>query len=180
MPKFRTVLLLCLLSPVAALAQAVPTSGSNQHVQVGGEFTYTLPDYGQQDAQGASGFVSYDFSRFVGVEADAHFGTLRAPGSIREKSFLVGPRFFYHAGRFTPYVRATIGRAFFQGQGLSLIQGNTTTNYTAFGFGGGLEIRATRRILIRAVDGEFQRWTNFPPSNLSPLVLSSGVAFRFH
>src|SRR5580698_6555651 len=90
-------------------AQALPTAVAHGSLQVGGGYSYGMPDYGQKNIQGGSGFVDFDFRPHFGVEADAHILALITPDDLAEDSYLVGPRYILPRGRFNFYAKALVG-----------------------------------------------------------------------
>ena len=50
--------------------------------------------------------------------------------------------------------------------------------YFTYAGGGGLDIRATDHITIRAIDVEAQKWPNYG-NGLSPIVVTVGAAYHF-
>jgi len=101
----------------------------------------------------------------------------RGPADIGEDSYLVGPRYVFHYGRFHPYAKALLGIGRFQYQYDTVP--HTTYTYKIYAFGGGLDIQATHHINVRAIDLEYQRWPGYPPSGLTPIVGTIGVAYAF-
>jgi hypothetical protein len=119
---------------------------------------------------GLSVYGTFDFSRHLGVQGDIHKLSLSRPG---EDSYLFGPRYVFHYHHYNPYLK-------FQG-GLSRFQTkyNTAYTYKIYAFGGGLDFHFREHINIRAIDIEYQRWFQFPPEGISPLVGTVGVAYAF-
>jgi hypothetical protein len=161
-------------------AQAVPTAYRASSLQLGGGFTFVRPDYGGRVIGGLSIYGDYDFTRHLGVEGDMHFANLMTPSDISEDSYLIGPRYRFHYGRFTPYAKALFGLGRFGYQALGPNRSQTSTyTYGVFSFGGGLDLRATKQLNVRAFDFEYQDWPGFKNNGLSPLVMTIGVAYSF-
>lgn len=179
--KLRTLIgcFVCVLglTPLSH-AQAIPTASRVSHLQFGGGYAYARSDYGK-NIQGISVYGDYDFTRHLGIEGDLHFVNIITPGDVGEKSYLVGPRYRFHYGRFTPYAKVLFGVGQFQYQYPTYGFHNTTYTYGAYAFGGGVDMRATRHINIRPFDFEFQRWPSFKQSGLTPIVMSFGAAYTF-
>jgi len=53
-----------------------------------------------------------------------------------------------------------------------------TGRFTTIAFGGGIDLRVTRRISIRAIDAEYQFYPSFLGSDLQPYGLSAGIGYR--
>jgi hypothetical protein len=155
-------------------AQAVPTASSTGEIQIGAAGTFINSDYAKNQ-KGFSIYGDFDFFHHVGIEGDLHFALI-TPNDISENSYLLGPRYSWHYKRFHPYAKALfgIGRFGFQ-QGY--FPSASTSTFGQFALGGGLDFQASHHINVRAFDVEFQRWPNFPPNGLSPIVYNFGVAY---
>jgi opacity protein-like surface antigen len=172
--------LACVLSTTSvARAQALPTATSQGRLQVGAGYTYANPDYGQKSIQGASGFVDFDFGQHLGVEADVHYVAFVTPLDLAENSYLIGPRIMLSRNRFTLYGKILAGYGDLVVQEEQDNIGHPSGFYFAYAGGGGLDIRATDRITVRAIDFEAQKWPNYG-NGLSPIVITVGAAYRFH
>ena len=168
----------CLLGfSTLAPAQAVPTATRSGYLQAGGGVSLGRPDYTDVTDQGVSAWVDFDFTSHIGVEAIYHNTSLKTPKDVGEDTYLVGPRYVFHKGRYNPYVKILggIGIIKFQPDNAP----HTSYTYTAFAGGGGLDIRATNHISIRAIDIEAQMWPSFKPNSLSPFVATVGVSYTF-
>jgi hypothetical protein len=155
-------------------AQAVPTASSTGNIQIGVAGTFINSDYGKNQ-KGFSVYGDFDFFHNVGIEGDIHLALI-TPNDISENSYLLGPRYSWHYKRFHPYAKALfgIGRFGFQ---RGYFPSASTSTYGQFALGGGLDFQASRHINVRAFDVEFQRWPNFAPNGLSPIVYNFGVAY---
>jgi hypothetical protein len=159
-------------------AQAVPTASRASHLQFGGGFSYSKPDYGVS-IKGLSVYGNYDFTRHLGVEGDLHFLNLITPRDIGEKSYLIGPRYRFHYRRLTPYAKVLFGIGQFQYQSPSHGPHTTTYTYGVYAFGGGIDLRATKHINLRPFDFEYQKWPGFGKAGLTPIVMTFGAAYAF-
>ena len=50
--------------------------------------------------------------------------------------------------------------------------------FTALAFGGGVDLKLTKRISLRAVDVEYQYWPLWGNSTLSPYGASMGIGYK--
>jgi hypothetical protein len=155
--------------------QAVPTASRSGSAQIGGAATFISPDYTQQYIKGISIYGDYDIGQHLGVEGDIHI-SVSTPGDISENSYLLGPRYKWHHKRFEPYAKVLVGLGRFGFQSGSTAEPATFT-YFQFAPGGGLDVRATRHINVRAFDVEFQKWPGFDSHGLSPIAYTIGVAY---
>lgn len=161
-------------------AQAIPTATRSGSLQLGLGATYARPDYGRKGIEGVTVYGDYDFSRHFGVEGDLHFVTLFTPEDIAENTYLIGPRYRFQYRRLTPYAKAMFGFGQFKYQYPSIYGKASTYTYGVYSFGGGLDLRATRHINVRAFDFEYQKWPGYPVHGLSPIVMTVGAAYTFH
>ena len=175
----RHILIGCFASVLSLTSwshgQASPTASRTGSMQIGIAGTFISPDYTEQYIKGISIYGNYDIGQHLGVEGDMHFSVI-TPGDISENSYLLGPRYKWHQKRFEPYVKVLVGlgRFGFQTGGFPVA---STFTYFQFAPGGGLDIRATRHINVRAFDVEFQKWPGFNPNGLSPIAYTIGVAY---
>jgi hypothetical protein len=158
-------------------SQAVPTASRAGVMQIGGGWSMASPDYAQKNIQGASIYGTFDFTRHFGVEGDIHLVRLVKPTNISEDSYLLGPRYVIRHNRFSPYAKALFGIGRFN----YLFENAPTASYTykIYALGGGLDVQATHRINVRAIDFEYQNWPGYGTSGLTPFVGTIGVAYAF-
>jgi Outer membrane protein beta-barrel domain len=161
----------------SAHAQALPTATARGSLQAGAGFTYAKPDYGQISIKGVSAFADFDIAEHLGVEADIHYIALVTPTDLAENSYLIGPRFLLPHGRYTLYGKALVGIGDLVIQEQQDNMGQQAGGFFAYALGGGIDIRATDRITVRAIDVETQHWSY--QTGLTPLVVTIGAAYRF-
>lgn len=161
----------------AGHAQALPTAVGHGALQVGGGWTYGMPDYGAKNIQGVSAYADFDFTQHIGVEASYHYISLITPTDLGENSIFVGPRYVYPHGRFKFYGKALIGIGTINIQEVQDNPQGGAGNYLAFGAGAGVDILATKHINVRAIDFEYQHW-NYQ-TGLTPFAITIGAAYRF-
>jgi hypothetical protein len=145
-------------------------------MQVGINGSFIQPDYGGKHSEGLGVYGTFDFTQHIGIEGDIHF-SVRTPTDIAEHSYLLGPRYVFHKKRYHPYAKVLFGLGTFSTQYDA--QPNFSYNYGIYDFGGGLDIKATRKINIRAFDFEYQKWPGFAPHALSPYLITIGAAYNF-
>jgi hypothetical protein len=166
-------------------AQASPTAvRGGGDIQAGAGYTFIDSDYQNssrsQNIQGFTIWGNYGITHIFGVEAEAHFGTLITPQDIQEKSYLVGPKATYHRGKAALYGKLMFGRATINTtEPNDHATRNTfpgSANFNTYAFGGGLEYRVKHHYNLR-VDLEEQKWPDFEPHTLSPILITVGVAY---
>ena len=159
-------------------AQALPAATRSLSFEAGGGISIASPDYSFGTIKGFSVFGAADLRSGIGIDVEYHDTNLFTPHDIGEKTFLVGLRYGRHERRFYPYIKGLAGEGTFTFQ-QGYYPATTSSNYTVFAFGGGLEYRASQRIMLRLVDAEYQDWTTFSPSNLTPIVYTFGAAYHY-
>lgn len=157
-------------------AQAVPTATKSGTLQLGIGGSIVSPDYGQLKSKAITIYSDFDFRRHIGVEGEIHYG-LTKPSGIGESTYLVGPRLYTTRSIFTPYAKVLLGMGSISYQ--IPLKPNYSETYLAYAFGGGLDIKVTRFLNVRAIDFELQKWPGFTPNTLSPYVTTIGVAYSF-
>ena len=162
----------------AVHAQALPSAtGGGLNIQVGAGVSIAEPDYGDKNVKGVSFFGNVDLPIGLGLDVEYHDTNIVTPLDLGESSFMGGLRYGHLTHRFYPYgkVLAGVGTLSFQ-QGYYVTSSSST--HGAYAFGGGLDYRLKRHIVIRPIDVEYQKWT-YQPNGLTPLVFTFGVAYRF-
>jgi Outer membrane protein beta-barrel domain len=159
-------------------AQALPTATAAGSFQIGVGYTTANPDYGQKYIQGVTGFADFDFGLHLGVEADVHYVAFITPLDLAENTYLIGPRFIYPHGRFKIYGKVLAGYGDLVIQEYQDNIGRPAGFYFTYAGGGGIDVRATDHITIRAIDVEAQKWPNYG-NGLSPIVYTVGAAYHF-
>jgi hypothetical protein len=173
------VLIAFSLTIVSARAQVVPAATAHTlSISAGGLGSIFQPDYaGEGIAQtspnrlyGIGAYVDVHFSRWIQVEGEGHWMRFneRFQPPNGEDTYLVGPRVpiaTFH--RVTPYGKFLVGL----GTGPFL-----TGNTFVLDYGGGVDVKLTRRFTLRAFDFEYQQWRVNP--TLYPYGGSVGVSYR--
>jgi len=194
--KRSIIALLFSLTAVAALTahgQVVPSATARgMSIAAGGEVSGFQPDYygnGIPQAAPLSGylagigtFVDVKFTPWIQIEGEARWMRLNKPlGGIYEDNYLVGPRlpiYKAHFWRATPYAKVLIGYG-----KLNFEDGNGWGRYTDIAYGGGLDVKATKRITLKLPDFEFQQWPQWSEGagtyTLFPYGVSVGASYRF-
>jgi hypothetical protein len=154
-------------------AQANPTATALSNLQIGGGFSYARTDYGQKGDKGLTVFGDYDIGLHWGVEAAYHYLSIATPDQVSENSFTGGPRFIYRRHHFKLYAKGVIGLG-----RITIPYARVNETDFIFAGGGGVEYLIGRHVTLRPVDVEYQHWSF--QSGLTPTVLTTGVAYRFH
>jgi opacity protein-like surface antigen len=132
---------------------------------------------------GWNGSAAFNLNRWLGVAADfsGHYGSPSVLGftvpftNANQHSFLFGPRVTYRSGdRFTPFGHALFGGA--AGKLDAFGFGISETTF-AMAFGGGLDVRLTDRIAVRAAQIDYLQ-TRFGGDRQNSYRLGAGIVFR--
>lgn len=180
---------------LSARAQVVPTATKSPFsLTVGGMGSVFQPDYAgdwvpespgsnylipaaqasNYPLYGVGTYVDVKFTRWVQIEAECRWLRFNQFLGISEDNYLIGPRIPIHRfWKANVYGKALIGDA-----RMTYFPGSLRYNSTDIAFGGGADIKLTKRISIRAFDAEYQyypKWSNF---TLSPYGASVGVSYK--
>ena len=191
--RFIAVLfsLLFAAGSLSACAQAAPSAYSQRFtIDVGALGSVYQPDYrgggfaqtGPYRLYGTGAFVDVKLTRYVQFEAEAHWLRFNPYLNIREDNYLIGPRLPIERLRYKralPYAKVLVGYSRMNFEYDSILG-----HYTDFAFGGGVDVKLTKRISLRAIDFEYQKWlgwpnvSGFPNSTLSPYGGSVGISYK--
>ncbi len=134
---------------------------------------YPVAEAASQPLIGPGAYVDMRFSRWVQLEAEGRWLRFNRFQDIHQDNYLVGPRVpVYHFWKATVSGKALIG---FSRMDLGY---GYHGNFTALAFGGGVDVRLTKRISIRAFDGEYQYWPSWGNSSISPYGASAGIGYK--
>ena len=169
----RLLTVLCVLVGGASLlqAQAKPTAARTGDLQLGVDYVGGKSDY-NGGVKGEGFYTTFDFTRRFGGEFDIHQANTSS-GSVYERTYEIGARYYKNYGRVAPYAKVMIGRGVF-----NFPFGEANLAYNMFALGGGADVRITRYLNARA-DYEYQFWESFPPNGLNPQLFTIGVAYHF-
>jgi hypothetical protein len=137
-------------------------------------YWYPVAMAGNQPLLGAGVYVDVKLSRWVQIEAEGRWLRFHQYAGVNEDNYLIGPRVsILQAGRTTVYAKALGGYS-----KMDFGTGNGNGQFTALAFGGGLEMRLSKRISLRAADFEYQYWPVWGNSTLLPYGASMGIGYR--
>jgi len=180
--------LFCILIAAGALsahAQVVPAAvGRGLSITAGGMASAFQPDYAgggvastsSNRLYGVGAYVDVKFTRWFQIEAEGRWLRFNQIDNINQDNYLIGPRLpipHLHIWRATPYAKALIGYG-----KMNFELNEAHGRFTDIAYGGGVDIKLTKRISIRAIDFEFQQWPKWLSSSLSPYGASVGVGYK--
>jgi hypothetical protein len=179
---------------IAAGAQVVPSaSGREVSVTAGGMASIFQPDFANewissstcyycvpvaqasnQPLFGVGAYVDVRLRRWVQFEAEGRWSRFNAFQGITQDNYLIGPRLpVYRLWKATVYGKALGGFS-----NMNFGSGVGTGQYTTFAVGGGVDVKLTKRISLRAADFEYQLYPWWVNSTLSPYGASVGVGYK--
>lgn len=170
---------------LAAQAQKLPTATApGAYLAVGGTYSGFEAQYPQRLLGGAGVYADLNIRRHLGIEGEVRFLRQNQIFGSHETTYMGGPRYEFHSGRYSPYLKALIGGGRLV---LPTVNGFATGygTYTALAFGGGLDVNLTSKIKVRAFDFEYQDWPNFyipggPQQALTPYGVSAGLSYQVY
>jgi len=158
---------------------------------VGAGYSYVhtnapVGDCGCFSMNGGYGWLGYHVGHgfaVVGELAAQHASNIANTGAdLTLTSFLAGPRYTSHSfGRLQPFAQALLGGVHASG---ALSPGNTglgsSTGFAAIA-GGGLAIRLTEHVSLRAIEADYYytRLNNGTNDHQNNLRIGAGLVFRF-
>jgi hypothetical protein len=201
MKRFGALVFLILLAAgaIAARSQSVPAATARQFsITAGGMASIFQPDYagmwGGKECQptslpevcypvaqsssqplfGAGAYVDVKLTRWVQIEAEGRWQRFNRFDGIYQDNYLIGPRVpIFHFRRSSVYAKALAGysKMYFDPYG-------DHGKFTALAFGGGMDVKLTKRLSFRAVDVEYQYWPLWGNSTVSPYGASMGFGYK--
>jgi len=174
MRKFIGLALLVCMFSLAAFAQE---TGSTPKAEIFGGYQYTRFD-GGTNANGWNTSLTGNLNNWFGIAADFSGAYKSQNGaSFNNYTYTFGPVVSYrHNENFTPFAHFLAGgfRASAAFGGLS-----GSDNGFAMMFGGGLDVKASRRIAVRAVQFDWLSLHSNGASDNNNMRISTGLLFRY-
>jgi opacity protein-like surface antigen len=129
---------------------------------------------------GIGAYVDVKFSRWLQFEGEARFSRFNQYQNIHQDNYLVGPRIPIHRyGRFTPYAKALVGiTSMDMGPNPNDAGPDPTGRFLTIAYGGGVDMKLTKRFTLRPVDVEYQQVPSWFGSSVSPYGASVGIGYK--
>jgi len=175
MRKFVGLAFLLAVCSLAAFAQE--GSYSTPKAEIFGGYQYTRFD-GGANANGWNSAVAGNLNNWFGVAADFSGAyTSQAGVSFHNYTYTFGPVVSYRKNEnFTPFVHFLAGGF----HGSASFQGTSGTgNGFAMMVGGGLDVKATRRLALRAVQFDWLSLHSNGVTDNNNMRLSTGILLRY-
>jgi Outer membrane protein beta-barrel domain len=192
MRRFFPALFFVVLAAGAVFSRAQVAPSAYAHgmsITAGGEVSAFQPDYAglgvpQESTNrlyGIAAFVDAKFTPWIQIEGEGRWLRFNQLDGIYEDTYLIGPRLPIYKLRYkriTPYGKFLIGFG-----RLNFEDHNGWGRYTDLTYGGGLDIKLTKRITARLPDFEYQQWPKWSEGGaktytLWPYGISAGVSYR--
>ena len=171
---------ICLILIVSLSAMGQQQQPEFRRVEIFGGYSHLIGDQ-----QGFNTSATVNINKWFGIVGDFS----RQSSKITEQNFtekitanmyLFGPQFSYRGNkRVTPFARVLLGAATVKSKATL---GNQSVEFSetnfSYGAGGGLDIRVTKNIAIRAVQADYIHTSAFGEGQHNGR-LSFGVVFRF-
>jgi hypothetical protein len=193
MRRFGAVLFSILLAAgaVCVRAQVVPAATGRQvSITAGGMVSIFQPDFAgdwpaplylpvaessSQPLIGAGAYVDVRLRRWFQIEAEGRWLRFNQYQGIHQDNYLIGPKIpVYHFRKTTVYSKALAGFSRMQYDSYG-----DHGQYTDLAFGGGMDMKLTKRLSLRAADFEYHYWPWWNNSSLSPYGASVGIGYKF-
>ncbi|MGD0681183.1 MAG: outer membrane beta-barrel protein [Terracidiphilus sp.] len=123
---------------------------------------------------GVGAYVDLKLTRWVQIEAEGRWLRWNQYEDLSQDNYLIGPKVpVYHFWRSNVYAKALGGFS-----KMNYGPGIGTGRYTDLAFGGGMDVKLTRRLSLRAADFEYHYWPKWENSTLSPYGASMGIGYK--
>jgi hypothetical protein len=179
-----------LITGTVAGAQVVSSATGRQvSITAGGIASIFQPDYiggynsngvvaqaSKNPLFGVGAYVDLRFSRWVQIEAEGRWMRWNQFEGIYQDNYLIGPRLpVYRFRRATVYGKVLAGYAKMD---FGSVLGDFRGRFTDMAFGGGVDVKLTKHIRLRAADVEYQYYPYWGNYTLSPYGASVGIGYK--
>lgn len=187
MRRYAAFLFVCFLCAGAlnARAQVAPSAYRGQlSLTAGGFGSVFQPDYAgggipsssPYRLYGAGAYADLKVTRWVQVEGEARWLRFNSFVNITEDNYLIGPRLPIHRFSWlgaTPYGKALIGMG-----RMTFEYNKAYGHFTDVALGGGVDLKVSKRLSVRAFDFEYQLWPNWINGTIKPYGASVGIGYK--
>lgn len=134
---------------------------------------YPVSGFNNQPLLGVGAYVDVRLRRWLQIEAEGRWLRFNRYEDMHQDNYLIGPRLpLYRFGKATVYGKVLGGFAKMD------LGGGEYGRFTDIAFGGGVDVKLTRRISLRALDAEYQYWPTWGNSTLKPYGASVGMSYK--
>jgi len=174
----RKLMGLALLVSLASLAAFAQEGGNTPKAEIFGGYQYTRFD-GGLNANGWNTSLTGNLNNWFGIAADFSGAYKSQNGvSFNNYTYTFGPVISYrHNATFTPFAHFLAGgnRASASISGV----GSGSDNGFAMMFGGGLDVKASQHLALRAVQFDWLSLHSNGASDNNNMRISTGILFRY-
>jgi hypothetical protein len=174
----RKLMALALLVSLCSLAAFAQEGGNTPKAEIFGGYQYTRFD-GGLNANGWNTSITGNLNNWFGIAADFSGAYKSQNGvSFNNYTYTFGPVISYrHNETFTPFAHFLAGgnRASASISGV----GSGSDNGFAMMFGGGLDVKASKRVALRAVQFDWLSLHSNGASDNNNMRLSTGILIRY-
>ena len=174
----RKLMGLALLVSLASLAAFAQEGGNTPKAEIFGGYQYTRFD-GGLNANGWNTSLTGNLNNWFGIAADFSGAYKSQNGvSFNNYTYTFGPVISYrHNDKFTPFAHFLAGgnRASASISGV----GSGSDNGFAMMFGGGLDVKASQHLALRAVQFDWLSLHSNGASDNNNMRISTGILFRY-
>ena len=187
--KFVLKLFLCtaVLAALSAKAQVVPDAHEGPFsLYAGGFGSIVQPKYPAQDyLYGGGAFADIKIRKWVQIEAEASWLRMNLPTGSNNSNLVQGAyQDYYSVGPKVPIHRfgklETYGKFLITDTKINYANGYGYGHFLDYTFGGGADMKITRHLRMRVIDGEYHYITRYFGSNIQPYGISVGLAYRVY
>ncbi|MGO9317302.1 MAG: outer membrane beta-barrel protein [Terracidiphilus sp.] len=185
--------ILLLAGAVNTGAQVVPSATGRQvTITAGGMASIFQPDFAgnfqppdyinpiaqasHQPLFGVGAYVDVRLRRWVQFEAEGRWMRWNQYYGISQDNYLIGPRLPVH--RFWNEKATVYGKALAGYSRMTFDPLSDYGRYTDIAVGGGMDIKLTKKISLRAVDVEYHYWPWWQGTKLTPYGASVGIGYK--
>jgi Outer membrane protein beta-barrel domain len=186
MKRIGILVFSCLICAASCLhAQVAPSAFRGQlSLTAGGMGSVFQPDYAgggipgtsPQRLFGAGVYFDLKMTRWVQIEGEARWLRENAYVDITQDNYLFGPRVPIHEFKrlgITPYGKALVGLG-----RMNFEYNEAYGRFTDIALGGGVDLKVSKRFVVRPFDFEYQFWPNWINGTLKPYGASFGIAYK--
>lgn len=178
MKRFAAILFCFFVASAFSLCAQVQESATARQFRLvaGGFVSGFQPDDGPNYLLGGGTFVDAHLTHWVQIEGEARWLRFNEYAGEHEDNYLIGLRVpvKQFGSRSTVYAKGLVGLG-----KMTFPNNYGYGSFTDIAFGGTWDYRLSRKLVLRAVDFEYQDWPKWlNNSSLYPYGISVGVGYR--
>lgn len=121
-------------------------------------------------------YADLKMTRWVGIEGEMRWLRMNSYVDITQDNYLIGPKVPIH--EFKKYNLTPYGKALFGLGHMNFEYNEAYGRFADIALGGGVDMRLSRRWVLRPADFEYQLWPNWINGTLKPYGVSAGIAYK--